>query len=186
MASYPHIVKVAWDVVAQFLIEWQRQPTLWQREIDVQTEIAGRLSAAYKLLGLYEVCVTAKNGETEVVPRVCCEPTVYYKWKGEKCWAYPDITVLGDPDTKSHNYGAKVSGALILWACEIKYDSRDSSGWDVAKLRSLIKQEQIGFGLWLQVHSSQDESVEAIYWEKEEKQFRLWNCEAYVPQREEI
>lgn len=45
MATYPYLVQIAWDVVNQFVRDWQMNPYLWNKEIDVQMELAGRLSS---------------------------------------------------------------------------------------------------------------------------------------------
>jgi hypothetical protein len=51
MSTYPYMVQIEWDVVNQFVRDWQMNPYLWNKEIDVQMKLAGRLSSVLKILG---------------------------------------------------------------------------------------------------------------------------------------
>ena len=49
MANYPTAVKVAWDVIHQFIADWQENPYQWWTELDIQVEIASRLRLVLSL-----------------------------------------------------------------------------------------------------------------------------------------
>ncbi len=134
------------EIIA-FIKEWQRSPFMWNRERDIQVELASRLKSALiktkignKLKPFDYGCVRLKGFKKEQpCSRLCCEEVTYYKSKNKKrkriiksC--YPDIIVYNDLDGcvgpdglpyKANNppgKNSKVNWPMLL-VCEIKYES---------------------------------------------------------------
>lgn len=183
MAHYPHLVQLAWHVVEQLVTDWTKNPHYWEREIDIQSELKGRLSTIFSLTGFGEVKsqeeieLPSRKISTYRYSRVACEPSISYKYSdGKQYRAMPDIVVwdtlpqpLKQPDAWP-----------ILWACEIKYKNFSPSDWDVEKLGYLLDQQQISFGCWLVFHMDDSEEP-SVTWEKTTHGTRLWTCTVTAP-----
>lgn len=184
MAQYPYLVQIAWQTVEQLVREWGTQPYFWEKEADIQSELRSRLQSIYALLGHGEVIATDPDPEDAVrkltyrYSRVCCEPSIKYKYSDRKFYyARPDIIIwddLLDPASEPEDWP-------ILWACEIKYVNATASEWDVEKLGYLIDQGKIKFGCWL-TFGLLDKLVEPdIEWDQRTHGMKLWVCKASAP-----
>src|SRR5208337_365549 len=146
MARYPLLVDLAWDVLNQFLKDWQSNPYAWSHEIDIQTELASRLRTVYQLVG--KNCVKANYDNAlpgfkgrQAWGRVCCQLPVRYQWQGTWARCLPDIVVLDDiPDPNSPPDAREEGTFPLLWVCEIKLNARPggddaSEDYDIRKMR---------------------------------------------------
>jgi len=185
MAQYPHLVQLAWYTVEQLVTDWAKNPHYWEREIDIQSELKGRLATIFSLIGRGEV-ISREEGspaspglKTYRFSRVACEPSISYTYSdGEQYRAMPDIVVwdaLPDPLQSPED------GWPILWACEIKYKNSTATEWDIEKLGYLLDQKRIQFGCWLVF--CMDDSLEKplVSWTKSAHGKHLWKCIASAP-----
>jgi hypothetical protein len=187
MATYPFLVEVAWEVLTQFLGDWQENPYRWSKEIDVQAELATRLNKVYRLLGRGMVLANYKNviagfEGKQFWSRVCCGLTVQCQWKGKPVLCYPDVAVLDDiPDPNSPPDANEAGRFPLLWACEIKLDApsdaQSPEGWnDLAKMTTLLKQDRARYACLVTMFRRRADSGTGIQWDRKEE--RLWQCTA--------
>ncbi|MFC1476706.1 hypothetical protein ACFL5S_01950, partial [Fibrobacterota bacterium] len=126
MAYYPYLVQIAWDVVSNFIFDFQSTPYKWSKEIDIHTELASRIQSVYNTIGRNSIIGNYKELEKNVVgnqiwSRVSCEPYISYVYNdGKSYYCYPDIVIWDriknpnlPPEYDKNNWP-------ILWACEIK------------------------------------------------------------------
>lgn len=66
MGTYPRLVDYAWDVVNQFIVNWQSEPYRWSREIDIQVEIASRLNTVFQLIGRHTILAIIRNASLDL------------------------------------------------------------------------------------------------------------------------
>ena len=167
MAAYPYLVQTCWDVTNELIRQWQDRPHLWERERDIQTELAARLQNVARLLGRDTVTHAGRS-----LVRVTCEPPIYYQFTdGKEYRCYPDVTMRNDsfePDMNSPPY---------LWICEIKYDPYQPSQWDVDKLRFLVEQGHSLYGCWLNLSRQHAVTGNGIEWERSSHD-KVWICQA--------
>ena len=162
--SYPYLVNSAWYVVENLIQDWQKQPYRWDKEIDIHTELAGRLSNLCELVGRGVVEGTYKDVipgfEPQLWSRVACEPYVSYMYENKLCRCHPDIVIwddLANPESPPEE-----ANWPILWACEIKYTNKEPGDWDLEKLQYLVRQNHIKHGCWLRFHKSRATSGNGI------------------------
>lgn len=94
------LVNIAWGKIDEFISDWQKSPYKWDKEIDIQVDIASRIKLAYKSLDMddmrasYKVNVSGFEKE-QIYSRVCCEPLTYYDWTdGKRYSCQPDIVIF--------------------------------------------------------------------------------------------
>ena len=188
MDRYPYIVKIAWDVIEKFIIDWQKEPYRWIQEVDFQTEIASRLSTVYRLInydyviGNYDDAVSGfKNNQRW--NRVSCEPKITYTYKdGKQYPCFPDIVVWDD--IKNPNAPPDADGLAnwpILWVCEVKLEAKNEENWDIEKMVYLLKQKIVKFGCWLNLKRKRTKRGNGIKWIRSKANRRLWICHAMLP-----
>lgn len=118
---------LALDITKVFVDEWAKDPMRWLQEIDVQVELAGRMGAAFRLMG--KDTVLARHSDYPIadvadpfeLSRVTCEPYVKLRrGDGEESYAHPDLVVWDDGES-----GSPVNDGYFssVWVCEIKYKS---------------------------------------------------------------
>lgn len=161
------LVNIVWKELEDFIKEWQRSPFVWNKERDVQVELANRIKSAIKGKDKYWAnykCITDKvKGfeQGQEFSRVCCEPLVYYKNnKGKRDVCFPDIVICDAPDNPVHpqELWKKKRNDPIIWICEIKYQrewkkpysSEIDDIYDLEKIKYLLKQEDgTKYACWL-------------------------------------
>lgn len=126
----------------------------WEKEIDVQVEIASRLLVALRATGHDTLLVNYPNAipgfeGNQIWSRVCCEPALQYAWTDGSSWCCPDVVMRDDADPNNPP-DAKGGSYPVLWVCEIKYRCPRDSGWDLKKLRFLVQQNKIKYGVLAQ------------------------------------
>jgi hypothetical protein len=147
------------DCLEQFLSDWQQAPYRWDKEIDVQAELFSRLSAVCKRLGME----TVKGNYADALPqfrgkqiwnRVCCEPTLKYRWDDDEIYnSYPDLVIWDDADDPDNPPDAKGSANWpVLWLCEIKLGQDDKEKWDERKLQAIVDHGRVAKACWLQLY----------------------------------
>lgn len=157
------IVKAMEKEIIAFIKEWRRAPFMWNRESDIQVEIASRLKSVLQKAGKltkkanFKINLQGYKGKPQKYSSICCEEVTYYRSKGKIKWYYPDIVVFDDlcePYSKNNLPGdvdKKGSWPQVNWpmllVCEIKYESesygdfhKENRTADIAKLNRLLKQ----------------------------------------------
>lgn len=177
------IAALAWDIVETFLHDWQKEPYRWNQEIDVQVEIAGRLSTALKVIGKdtvkgnYHDAVSGFEGR-QVWNRVCCEPKL---WLGPGEYCFPDVVVWDDiqnPDQPPDAIPGRNWPAI--WLCEIKLDWSDTSRWDKEKLEQLISKDIARSAVGLELFRRRAEpGADGLSWSLSSSRLRF--CKAKLP-----
>jgi len=183
MANNRYLAYIAWHVAEQVVAEWQQNPYAWDREVDIQSEIASRLVTAYRLIGYAHVVGNypdpLKGYPKQNHSRVSCGPQVRYRYKdGKRYTCYPDIVVwadLEDPDKPPH-----WTVWPILWACELKYGGSQPRSWDIEKLRYLIAQGTVQYGCFISLKRRSSRDGKCLVWRRDGKR-RLWYCSASLP-----
>lgn len=138
MEQHEYFHQIATDVTKQLLVEWQKEPFRWEREIEIQSELFARLTTAFQLIG--KSLITHSTG---IAARIAAEPCVYYDEPGLPC--KPDIVLRDDVEV------APPSGDHwpLIWVCEIKFDPYYKAvglNPDIEKVRALIEQQKTKFG----------------------------------------
>lgn len=182
MARYPRLVDIAWEVVNAFMKDWQAAPYSWANEIDIQVEIASRLSTVFRLVGIGPV--RANNRQDALVGlemvqdwgRVACEPALALGPRRGLC--KPDIVILKNvpkPDSPppTREFPAH-------WACEIKYGRKPNSDRDFQKIRRLVDLRIVDYGCCLAVVRARASNGNGIKW-THEKGGKVWQCQALLP-----
>jgi len=190
MAAYPYLVQIAWDTIGKFLRDWQCEPYRWSTEIDIQTEIARRICSVYQIIGSdtvignYEGAVPGFE-RNQKWNRVCCEPTILYKYTDGKIYkCKPDIVVwdnIANPDSPPDATGN--SNWPMLWLCEIKFEGKKEENWDIEKMTYLLTQNDAKYACWLNLFRKRADKGNGIIWEKSIESERLWICTAMLPAR---
>jgi hypothetical protein len=162
MSQYPFLVQIALDTVEQLIEEWTMNPHFLEREIDIQSELRSRLSRICSWTGRGYVVIhddVPSGRETYRFSRVACEPNVAFKKsEGGEGYVRPDVVIwkgLADPTAEPDHWP-------ILWACEIKYKSQNSSDDDIKKLSLLLDQKRIDYGCSLDFRTS--ETIDKPIW----------------------
>ena len=182
---YDSLAQIGWDVVGQFMLDWQRSPYLWDREIDIQVELVSRLKTVMSLTGYGEVIGrypgAIEKSEQEIrYSRVRSCPTLRFEIEGTNRTVKPDVVIWGDLD-RLEDAELDESGVKpwpIIWACEIKY--MGSSASDVDKLKQLIEIGRIKYGCVLDIRWEDRPEKRSIVWERHSLKARLWSCTAFV------
>ena len=191
MASYPYMVKTAWNVLETVVAQWHNEPYRWMRERDLQAEIGGRLNQIFSLQGLGTVTgehkwVTPGFDRRQSWSRVSYEPYIYYEYEpGSSSNCHPDIVIWDDLGE-----GEVIPDAQlwpILWACELKYGSPSDGSDDVEKLRKLINQKKIQYGCSVRVKYVKDHGGVGLKWRTAGTELGqyLWVCDVSMPVSEE-
>jgi len=182
---YPHLVDVAWDVVIGFLRDWHAEPYRWAQEIDVQVEIAGRLSTALRLLGRDIVVANYRTGAVQGFEtnqrwsRLTCEPAIRYTYTdGRTYTCKPDIVMWDDIPDANNPPDEHGGNFPILWACEVKYKCQEPSDWDLQKLRFLVRDGTMRFGCWIRMERARAVGGSGIDWKRDLEDGRVWLCDA--------
>jgi hypothetical protein len=71
MEQHDYFHQLATDVTKQFVVEWQKEPFRWEREIEIQSELFIRLTTAFHLIG--KSFITHSTGSA---PRVAAEANI--------------------------------------------------------------------------------------------------------------
>ena len=157
-------------------------PYLWNKEIDVQVELAGRLSSVLKMLGRGTMEAHYEYGpekfyNQQVWARVTCEPSVLTEYEGKRTVYYPDIVIWDEVDPKDPPDSHDDDGVFpILWACELKYRSGNAIHGDIDKLKGLIEEGTVKFGCILSLEQVHGTTESGAVWTDTDS--RLWTCEA--------
>lgn len=186
MSTYPYMVDIAWDVVKGVLAEWQREPYRWEKEIDVQVEVASRLLAALRAMGRDTLLANYPNAiagfeGNQIWSRICCEPALQYAWTDGTSWCCRPDVVMWDEADPNDPPDAKGGNWPVLWACEIKYMHPRDSGWDLDKLRILVRQGKVRYGCWLNMDRARAGTGDGLVWTRDEEDGRIWICDAKLP-----
>jgi hypothetical protein len=188
MGAYPYLVQIAWDTVEKFLRDWQCEPYRWAQEIDIQMEIANRICSIYQTIGRDTVVGNysgAVSGfeRSQRWNRVCCEPTIQYKYTDGKIYkCKPDIVVWDDiPDPDSPPDQVEGSNWPMIWLCEIKFKGKEEENWDIEKMKYLLLQNDAKYACWLNLHRKRADTGNGIIWKKLIESERLWICTAMLP-----
>jgi hypothetical protein len=160
MNSPDFLIATATNTLVQLLKEWQQQPFRWGREVEFQAELGARLSQVFTLQGQgllegYYGHSFKHFDQLQSFSRVGLEPQLHYfddERKEQPC--YPDIVVWGDRDDGLPASSQRTSPWPILWACELKFWSPDKGGWDLDKLKRLLRDGRIGSACFVNVHFS--------------------------------
>ncbi len=182
----PYLVQTAHHITDQFLRDWQSQPYRWDYELDVQIELASRLSAFCRLIGQdtvaghYPEHLVPGYPAPQQWPRIVCEAKITYRYSdGAIYTCRPDIVIWDDiPDPR---HPPIESQWPILWACEIKYHAEEPDDWDSEKLTYLSEQGQVQYGCWITMLRSIAPSGMGITWDQELRNERIWLCKAQLP-----
>ena len=153
------LVNIACEQLEQFIKEWQVFPFVWNKERDVQVELASRIKSAFRehrnrYWANYKCIRNKVDGfeHGQKFARVCCEPLIYYKNKeGRRKCCFPDIVICGAPGNPKNpaEPWKNKRNEPIIWVCEIKYQrewrkpysSEEEAVRDLEKIKSLLKQE---------------------------------------------
>lgn len=190
------LIGLAFKVIKSFIRDWQKSPYKWDKEIDIQVEIASRIKTCYQKLGKDEMNasykVNIKGFEREqVYSRVCCEPIVFYKYEdGIRYPCFPDIVIYQDienPKPPPDETEQKTNWPM-LWICEIKYwtewiSTPKKDDWDINKMKYLLKQKDgTKSACWLTFYRERerDLSSKGIKIKRYENN-RLWECVVRLP-----
>jgi hypothetical protein len=186
--AYDKLTQIAWNVLDQFLLDWQAEPFRWDRERDVQVEIASRLSQVYRLIGEHTLLGRYpgfKIAQAQRWSRVSCEPKILYTFSdGKQYRCHPDIVIwdgIKDADAPPDANGDR--NWPMLWACEIKYGHEEPDDWDIQKLRYLVSLQDGGIrnGCWLRMLRTPAESGSGIQCRRDELDGRLWVYDVRLP-----
>lgn len=195
MASYPKLVQVTWDVIEQFITEWQRDPYRFLNEFSFQAELYSRIKTVIDLMGYGTIEGKYKKGivqgyeDLQNWNRVVCEPPVYYKDKqGNQRHCRPDIVIWEDidnpdspPDENSwDNWPA-------IFVCEIKVDAKDDdqNNPDLEKLKILVaNRKDVQYACWLNFIFKESDKKGVFRWDDVDKTGNLFKCNIYLPKRE--
>ena len=185
MAAYPYMVQTASNVLTAIFKEWQQWPYRWIKERDLLAEIGGRLNSIFSQQGLGEIAsdykwVAPGFDSQQTWSRVSFEPYVQYEYEERKSsYLFPDIVIWDDLEPET----VIPQGQLwpILWACELKYGSRDDGSSDVEKLNKLLEQGRIKFGCAVRVHFEPAPSGIGVAWSGNDKGRHLWICDVRMP-----
>lgn len=182
--NYPYLVNSAWYVLEKLVRDWQKHPYRFDRERDVQVELASRLSTLFSLVdedtveGNYEDVIEGFQNN-QLHSRIACEPYVPYTYKdGNDYGCYPDVVIwdeIEDPNSPPNENWP------TLWACEIKYTTNEPGAWDIEKLEYLIEQKRIRFGGWLTMRFQRAKKGNGLLWKRNKLGSHLWTCEAFLP-----
>jgi hypothetical protein len=188
---YPYLVQIAWDVVNNFILDWQKQPYRWGIEREIQAEIYSRLSNAYNLIGKGAIKGNYKGAikgyeHNQIWNRVACESKINYKYKDGKTYhCFPDL-IVWDEIENSDSPPKENENWPMLWLCEIKANSSNrvigsDKDWDVEKLEYLLTQNYVRHALWLNFFHQRSKKKKAINWSKPLKDRELWVCTVNLP-----
>ena len=152
------MIKIIWTTLDNFIETWRNSPYLWTTEIDIQADIACRLRQAFyenQQRNLEASYSHVREGKIQAYSRVCCEwQTNYIHPKdGKACFA-PDIIVYKDiSDSKQPPDQDKYTNWPMLWVCEIKHNTEDTSAqyreYDKKKMMLLLEQNQTEYACLL-------------------------------------
>lgn len=141
------LISLTWDVIKDFIKDWQDKPYRWGYEGEIQAEIYGRLNTAYKRIrkdtfrGNYgSYCNIESLRNNQILNRVGCEVRLEYKGKSRA----PDLVIWGEGDPSQNNMREDWP---ILLVCEIKVISRKKDGVTNRK-NILVDREKIEY--WLE------------------------------------
>lgn len=188
---YPYLVQIAWDVVSNFIRDWQKQPYRWGIEIEIQAEIYSRLSNAYNLIGKGTIKGNYKWAlksfeHNQIWNRITCEAKISYKYKDNKRYlCFPDL-ILWDEIKDPSSPPVENENWPMLWLCEIKANSSNkidgsSKDWDIEKLEYLLNQNYVRHALWLNFFHQHSKKGTGIEWSKPIKDKELWVCTIKLP-----
>ncbi|MFN0018579.1 MAG: hypothetical protein ACKVP0_09990 [Pirellulaceae bacterium] len=176
MVEHSYYDQLARDITDQLLREWQQEPFRWESEIDIQSELYGRLSADFQLVGK-SIVSYSPSGKAA---RIAAEPTVYYEVAdlGE-CRCKPDIVIRDDVVEKPTDGGHWP----LIWVCELKFDpiyKADGPNPDIPKVRALIQQKKTKYGCCVRLSHRPAPVGEEITWKQDEQNQFHWICEVHV------
>jgi hypothetical protein len=188
--AYPklNLTEIAWHVLDRFLLDWQAEPFRWDREIDVQVEVASRLSLVFRYIGTDTLVATYPNiaaKQEQRWSRVSCEPRLTYTYSdGKQYRCHPDIVIWDDIKNPSEPPDATGERNWpMLWACEIKYGQQKPMDWDIEKLRYLMALPDGGIlhGCWLRMLRTPAKSGSGIVCQRDQVDGRLWVYDVMLP-----
>ena len=143
--------------VDEFVDEWKKNPTQWLQEIDVQCDLAQRISSILKEQKKDVIRARHSHYHSEQdFSRLTCEPYVSLGGAGTS-YAHPDIVVWDDPDGSANELN---SGKWpIIWACEIKYTTGEPDATDLDRLRRMLGDKTLRVGCWIKLIIDSDASM---------------------------
>ena len=184
---YPKLVETAWDICEQLVADWQQNPYRWDSEADIQAALYSRLSTVCRLIGFGEVlgnypdAVPGFEGR-QVWSRVACEPAISYQYSDGKSYVCkPDLVLWDEIDDPDSPPDAEDQNWPVLWACELKYNGVDPTGWDLEKLNYLADQGVVRYGCWITFARTRARSGSGIDWRRDSAGGRIWVCDAFLP-----
>jgi hypothetical protein len=182
LGAYNRAVTVAYDVIWQLALEWQREPYHWEAEADIQAELATRLRQIYQWMGIGQVTELDPKARDPIdrecrTSRVSCSPAIDLDRSGKLGYCKPDVVVWGEHDPDAWAWP-------ILWACEIKYCTSRKSDADIEKLKRLIKSGRIEAGCAFEVKYVRG-NKSGIDWDTSGLGQKLWRCQLTLPARKD-
>jgi hypothetical protein len=159
MSTKSAVLRLNWKTVEGFVRDWEKSPTMWYSEADVQAELAVRLVRALRPKGLdrveanYEWYSQRGLKRPQFWSRVsCCAPVRRGGTRRNPDQLLPDIAVfkdLADPDSPPDEKG--LGRWPAYWVCEIKSNSSQSIASDRARVRKLIRYREADAGMCLEL-----------------------------------
>jgi hypothetical protein len=190
------LVDIAWGELERFIKEWQRAPFAWNKERDVQVELASRIKSAIEKRGKgsYKAnykCIRDKVkgfDDGQEFSRLCCEPLVYYEYeKDKRDICYPDIVICDAPENPASpgEPWRKKRNEPIIWVCEIKYQREWKKPYspeekdvrDLEKIKCLFKQKEDGteYACWLNMSRTRASSGDGFPKLPKNRRLRIYN-----------
>ena len=172
MDLHEHYCQLATDITKQLVVEWQKEPFRWEREIEIQSELFIRLNTAFQLIG--KSFITHSTGKA---PRVAAEPNIYRDDAKYPC--KPDIVIRDEVDM------IPPSGDHwpLIWVCELKfcpfYQAVDSNP-DIPKVRAFIEQKKTRFGCCVRLFHRSMTPGHEFGWKCDDQIAGLSTCDAFA------
>jgi hypothetical protein len=187
MGNSEFFTTTASNTLVQLLKEWQQQPFRWGREVEFQAELGTRLSQVFTLQGQGLIEGYYGHGfkhfhQLQSFGRIGFEPLLHYlddEQKRRSC--HPDIVLWGDRADGRPADEEPNEPWPILWACEIKFWSSDKGGWDLEKLKRLLRDRRIQSACFVDVRFSPTAGAFAIEPKPDPDCRELLIYEVYTP-----
>lgn len=202
MGTYPKNVQLAWEIVDQFIIDWQKNPYYYLNEKSIQAEIYSRIKKQLEKKGdnilkanYIDKWVQKGYENKQNWSRVAIEPAMYYKEIGNK-WVrcHPDIVIWDDSDKTEKLELAKEKFWPALWVCEIKVnfkdrdESNDDANFDISKMKKLVNSKEglAQYGCWLNFNYILKPDNIKNDWQDIKGEKKLWKRNCYFPKLRKI
>ena len=164
--------------ILQYLSEWLNSPYLWLQEIDVQIELAIRISQILRFKGIdtIEAQHTHCSGYRDF-SRLTCEPYVVLKQPIK--YAHPDIVIWDGQDKHDFNNNENDENRTIdtinsgkwpiIWVCEIKYTAEKPDDLDKNRLKAILDNKTAFEACWIKMQLEKNISKDEISFKQEGK-----------------